>query len=451
MGSRVGQLPLPVSVGAFPVDAGLPQIGAACDPGRMTALLRRHLRPRSDVRIGACRLEELRHRRGDRSVLKYRLSLDGGRTRHTWAVGVLYGARRPGRAAALAERLAATASAAVPADLLPFAPVAFLPEIDMLVQVFPFDRRLPALAELAAGPPASLAALLADGPAARRSWSCEPVRYRPQLRATLRYTLHDDPARRFYLKLDPAARGRDPAMVDRARETLRAAGFAVPRTVAVLPDRGAIVLSEVPGVPFDRLIEGGGPAGPAARAAARALARFNRDATVLGRAFTAADEVASLRRAAAVLAWGGPDLERATQRTIAGIERLLDDALTGPTHRDLKPDHLLIDRGRPGIVDLDSCADADPAIDAATLLARLFGMPFERPGARAAARRAMWAFADEYLALVPRSWRPRIDAHYATALVELAASLVRRQVPGWPRAIAALVAEARAAIDGRLP
>jgi hypothetical protein len=100
-------------------------------------------------------------------------------------------------------------------------------------------------------------------------------------------------------------------------------------------------------------------------------------------------------------------------------------------------------------VDLWSCCDADPMLDPAVLLARLFGLPLERPRARAGARVAMRAFGDEYLALVPRAWRSRIDAHYAGALLELAASLFKRQVPGWADAVGALVAEAARALPDR--
>jgi hypothetical protein len=435
-----------VSVHAFPADPRLPEFEIACDPRRMAALLRRHLRPRAGVRIEGCALEEFRHRPEKRSVLRYRLALSGTRQRRAWVTGALYPPERaPGRARALADKMA-SAPAAGPGWEGPFDPVAFLPEVGMVVQVYPFDRRLAALPLLADGPTPELAAMLARAAGVERSgghrWSSERVRYRPELCAVFRYSLDAGGAvHRFYLKLY----SQSGAAPGERRGGARIGPFAVPRVVAELPELGALALSEVPGTPLDRLLADGEGV-PAARVVGAALAAFNLDTTPPERRLTAADARSGIERSQRMLEWARPDLAPA----VAGVaERAGAGLVDGPvfaTHGDLKLDHVLLDDGRPALVDMDSCAAADPVLDPATLLARMFAAPFEHPVGREPVRAAMDAFADAYFATVPAGWRERLGPHYAGALLEVGVSLFRRQVPGWAGAVAALVDEAARAV-----
>jgi hypothetical protein len=431
---------------AFPADPGLPEFAVACDPRRMAELLRRHLRPRAGARIDGCTLEEFRHRPEKRSVLRYRLAVSGAPERQSWVTGALYRPERgPGRARALAEKMAAAPAAGSALDG-PFDPVAFLPEVGMVVQVYPFDRRLPALPLLADGPTPELAAMLARAAGVERSdahrWSSQRVRYRPELCAVFRYSLAaGGGVHRFYVKLYSEG-GAAPS---ERRDGGRIGPFAVPRVVAELPELGALALSEVAGTPLDRLlVEGDGVR--AARVVGAALAAFNLEAPPPERRLTAADERAGIERSQRMLDWARPDLAPAIARI---AERAGAGLLDGPafaTHGDLKLDHVLLDDRRPALVDMDSCAAADPVLDPATLLARMFAAPFEHPVGRQAAHAAMDAFADAYFASVPAGWRERLGPHYAGALLEVGVSLFRRQVPGWAGAVAALVDEAARAV-----
>jgi hypothetical protein len=325
----------------------------------------------------------------------------------------------------------------------------------MVVQVFPFDHRLPALRRLAPGPTPALAALLtaaAGAPAGTaQRWTSEPVRYRPQRCAVLRHTLHAGrSAERFYVKFH--AKDADLEAARRAAALAgSAAGFAVPRPLLELTESRVVVTTEVPGTPFHRVIARGQGIEDAARAVASALVTFHRDTEPPARAFTVADELAELERAAALVRWARPDLHRTVTRLGARVEGDLCDVPACATHQDLKPDHILLGGVRPALIDLDTCAAADPAIDAGKLLARLFGLPYEHAVTRARADRAMRAFAGAYLGAVPPAWRTRLDAHYAVALLKLAASVLRRQVPGWPEVVGALVAEADRALPRRSP
>jgi hypothetical protein len=435
---------------AFPADPGLPEFAIACDPRRMTALLRRHLRPRAGAQIDGCTLEEFRHRPEKRSVLRYRLALSGAPERRAWVTGALYRPERaPGRARALADKMAA-APPAGPRWEGPFDPVAFLPEVGMVVQVYPFDRRLPALPLLADGPTPELAAMLARAAGVERArphrWSSERVRYRPELCAVFRHTLDAGGAlHRFYVKLYSRS-GPSPVERRSGPRAGRIGPFAVPRVVAELPELGALALSEVAGTPLDRLLVQGEGVAAAGRVVGAALAAFHLEADPPEQHLTAADERAGIERSQRMLRWARPDLAPAIARIAERAGAALVDVPAFATHGDLKLDHVLLDDERPALVDMDSCRAADPVLDPATLLARMFAAPFEQPVGRGTAQAAMDAFADAYFASVPAAWRERVGPHYAGALLEVGVSLFRRQVPGWADAVAALVDEAARAV-----
>src|SRR5439155_1335403 len=115
-----------------------------------------------------------------------------GRRSEQWVTGLVYAA------AGEAERLwrelrAADPRREIPEQWLVFEPVDFIPELQMLVQVFPFDRKLPNLRLVLDGAAHQLDPLLLAGLEPGR-WrieerTIEPMRYRTELGAALRYTL----------------------------------------------------------------------------------------------------------------------------------------------------------------------------------------------------------------------------------------------------------------------
>src|SRR2546428_13361540 len=179
---------------AFPADPGLPQLKIASDPELMREMFRGHLCafPGRDYALQDCLASWVRYLRGVRCMLQYSLRLvepGTGRERSQWVSGVIYAEDR-------AERIwrklrAAHRGQEVPHAFLTFEPVSFIPDLSMLVQVFPYDRRLPAVPLLMAGPPRDL-----ESPFSTRCgrggwgvgvWKIEPIRYRGGAREVLRY------------------------------------------------------------------------------------------------------------------------------------------------------------------------------------------------------------------------------------------------------------------------
>ena len=146
----------------------------------------------------------------------------------------------------------------------------------------------------------------------------------------------------------------------------------------------------------------------------------------------------------------GRDGQRVGAAIVSEVSARLEAVPTGPTHRDLKADHFLLDGDRLGLLDLDSLVAADPVLDPATLLAQFASMPFRFPLSHEQMQATSQVFTDEYFAHVPRDWRRRLPIQYAGAALHVAPGLFRRQEIRWPEAVAALVGQASDALAGRV-
>ena len=71
-------------------------------------------------------------------------------------------------------------------------------------------------------------------------------------------------------------------------------------------------------------------------------------------------------------------------------------------------------------VDLDTFGLADPAFDAASLVARLQALPKHTPVTRESAEAAAVTFTDRYFRLVPRGWQETFALNYARAALKVA-------------------------------
>jgi hypothetical protein len=457
-----------MSVGSFLADPAFPQLEIATDPALMKETFRTHLRPVGGkvYDIEDCRLVRLRYRQGSHYFLLYTLRLvepDTGRERDVQVTGLLYAEKD--KAEQTWRKLKATdPQQEIPDGWLTFEPVSFVPELEMLVQVFPYDHRLPALPVLAAGPPSELEPVLLGrfGSGEWRLEACnvQPVRYREQ-GAVLRYRAKARNAatgerieRCFYAKVY-----RDEGQGQQTHQVLRelwkqaranGEGFTVARPLAYLSGLRTLLQEEAPGTSLKEILLGDGDTTRAVRRVAQALAAFNQgDAPATTRRHLLADEVTVLERAGRVLGRACPHLRVEVESVIEGVLGGLEEVPLGPTHRDLKPDHFFLDGECTIFIDLDAFAKADPVLDPAHLLARL-AMPALFPVPREETHTAAREFAEEYFAHVPSAWHDRLPFHYAGILLKKAQGSFRRQVPDWPERIATLLEEAKASLAGRV-
>jgi phosphotransferase family enzyme len=449
----------------FAADPAFPGLEAAGDPDSMRRLFGVYLRPAGETAysIRDCRLSRVRYRKGRRCVLQYALSLVHpvtGSERTQWVTGVMYTGNKSRRKW---EKLLKSAPEVPGADPA-FEPFAFVPELDMLVEVFPYDRRLPGLPFLMAGPSHELEAPLLThfGPGWRiEAWNVELVRYRAELGATARISVRAEEAttgraveRRFYAKVyHDDGGGRTHRVLRTLRDRPRdGTAFSVGSPVAYLDDLRTLIQEETPGVTLRDVLLVDEDAGSAVRKAAAALAELHLADVEPPRLHPLVKEVIALERTGRLLRWACPHLVARIEEIVGAVISDLEEVPPAPTHLDLKLDHILLDRECIGLIDLDGFAGADPLLDAAGIMAHLGGISLLFPGFdEERGRDYERAFADEYFGRVPEAWRDRLPVHYAGGALKMAVGFFRRREAGWPAKIESLLNTAEESLMGWTP
>ena len=372
-----------MSVKPLLADPVFPGLGVASNPEIMRGVFADYLRPLGGgtYRVTDCRLSRVRYRRGTRCVLQYTLRLadsDTGHERIQWVTGVMYAKDQARRKW---EKLQASYRREVPDDSSAFEPFTFIPDLGMLVEVFPYDRRIPTLPLVMAGPSPKLEhpllASFGPGDWHTEAWKVDLVRYRAELAATLRFTVQarDDTVgrtdeRRFYAKV---YRDEGGERTYRALQALRSRAdednekFRVAAPIAYLSGLKVLLQEETHGTSLQEMIVQEGDASPAVRKAVEALAVLHLEHIPTPQRHSLPNEVAALERTETILRWACPQLGAEIEETVGTVVAGLEEVPPAPTHRDLKLDHILLDGGRPSLVDLDNFAAADPVLDVANV------------------------------------------------------------------------------------
>jgi tRNA A-37 threonylcarbamoyl transferase component Bud32 len=445
---------------------------AAHDPEQMRVILQRHLQvpEQASVQVQECRITNTRRRDGLRGATQYELRLVDASTGHVWnqiVTGISFGGDRTRRAWETMSQTAGAPAKATARSTLPN--FAYVPELDLLLQVFPHDLRLPALAGLMAGPPPELIPILLKEFGSEKQellgWTADVVQYRVDMRAIVRLTVAAiDPATgqarqcQFYAKVyRDAEQGR---RAYRAQADLyeRAAEVGEYLVVAKPIDyddvRRTLVTEAISGTSLSKIIRRGKDSVAAVRVAARAIAEFHRlDVAAPPRSI--AEEIARLHEARQYLASARPDLADDVSAMVEVVNSGLTGAPLGLIHGDLKPDHVLVDGDRVALIDFDLLGRADPVVDVAHLVAFL-GKPEERSRSRREETAdTAQEFVDEYFRYAPDTWRARLPLYHAMTSIHKAVGLCRRRGADRQPLIEEILREGQAfltsAADGSVP
>jgi Phosphotransferase enzyme family len=455
-----------LTVPAVPAVPALPHLKTATDAGLMLEIFRKHLCsvPGKAWDIRSCEVSRVRAHPGESAVILYILRIadsQNGQERDQWVTGEL----DPAAHNELSwVELHAVAWSRNSTAFDTFDPVSFIDELGMLVQVYPFDRRLPGLADLTAGPPPELEpvllAILGPGTWAAE-WTVETVRYHALLRSTLQYSVQAQEAesgrvscKRFYVKVYRGDEGEAMRRVLDGRSR-QADGFTVPALLAYLPHLGALVLEEARGTSLRKLVMAGDQAEALLSHVGRALAAFHQGAIAGLPSHGLADELALIERSKAFLVSTCPHLQARIEAVFEALKARLQDGPPGPTHLALRLDPILIDGNRLWLIDLDSLSAADPLLDVAFFLAHLTSLRIRSKLDDEMSRRLARSFADAYFPQVPSAWRARLPVHYAGALLKAARNVYRRKVfrpnsQRWLDTITAMLKEAEDSLAGKV-
>jgi len=356
----------------------------------MQAVFQRCLRPANGatVTVARCAVDFVRSVE-KRCLLQYTLHLvddETGQTSKQWVTGAIYGGDLTRRV--WQHLLAADSAAMRPVGSPSLLPLAYVPGLDLLVQVFPYDHLLPGLGPVLQGVPELTAALLEESEAVDwrvEEWHAEVVRYRPALRALIRLELLVREAasgrsltRRAFAKVFPD--GESGARATRILELLwqrtsrEDVGFTVARPMADIVQLQTLLMSELPGnslLDVMRLADEAETT-EALRRVARAVAGLHQLALSPDLLPPAKwDERERLAEIAATLRGKDPAQSEAIDDVVAVIDAGLGDAPLAPTHFDLKPGNILVDGKRVALLDFDKLAWGDPLVDAANFMAYL--------------------------------------------------------------------------------
>ncbi len=432
----------------------------------MGEVLGRHLVGRADgAAVVSCRVARYRHRPGVRCLVQYdvRVRDAAGREADLRVTGQWHA--EEGRNDALYRKLAAAAKAAAWHWSAALPPVFFDRATAMVATTFPWDRRLPALPEVASGrSPDLLAPMLAwmEAPAASLAGVVvDTVRYREQLNAVCRYAVKTRVGRdqwqeaRFFAKAYVDDGGAHAAAILAVLGAATPAGSGrarVRRALAYVERLRTLVLADTPGVALDCLsLDQPRQVALTLERVATALARFGQLAVPLDRPRPPANRLSALDRSCSALAAALPEraLALTAAQTLATSSGLSSDGSSGrssplgPTHGDVKLEHVFVDGPEVFLIDLDSCHLGDPLWDLALLQARWWATRDANADQRALRDWGWQALQSAYLAHAGGDGVRRLPPLQAMALLDVAAGITKRREPDWPTRAGRIVDAAR--------
>lgn len=394
--------------------------------------------------IRSCEIDYIRQS-ATRNVVQYTLGLgwnDAAETSSQIVTVVSYGGDRTQKQ--WLRLMQGDPKARKPVGPLALLPVAYVPEFDLLLQVFPYDSRLPGLVDLINGSSDIFASLLVDADTGyweAESWDAEVLRYRPDMRAMVRLDIEarqrktgNLARRRGYAKV--YREGQDGSQAFRLQRALwertqdGEGGFAVAQPVIYIESMRTLLVKEASGERLLQVVRRRGPAEAedAIRSAARAVAGMHQVALPEGLLPVGQmEKQAQLADVAAGLAKKAPVQAAAIEELVAAIGQAMEDAPVAPTHFDLKQGHILLNGGLATILDFDKMALGNPLVDVANLAATLSA---EREGSQVRTERRadlLEAFVDEYFAYAPEGWRAQFPANFALAALLEAGTTGRGQ------------------------
>lgn len=444
-------------------DPHLPHLVEALDGNNVRHFYQAMIADEVDTRISSFQVVRVRYRRAQRCIIQYEMTLrltDDSLQTH-WLVGYLYANKKKLRARA--DRLEKMSADCCPVDGLP--PVVVIEEIGLLLQRFPFDRRLPTLApfyfNINQEISDHLVKLLGSNDWKLERLDTQLARWRVGLSAVVSLTLcvrhrctGEFRCHNLFAKL--VATRTDPGIKSRLQHSESSDGlpFEIPRTLLSIPQQGFTVQARAEGLALESMLSQGVEKLADATRLASVLANWHTTGDSLHKCYSKDIFERVLERSVRVLSTATPACSLRLEGLAKSIRERMNHAIYCPAHLDLKPEHIFFCADGITLIDIDSAADADPMIDIAILYARLLHARalYDLPGT--ASQRFASQLMNTYHKQVPSDWWDNFSVCYAWALLKMAVHLFVCQRPDWPGWIHCFVSEAELAMrltEGELP
>ncbi|MEZ6120309.1 MAG: phosphotransferase [Pirellulaceae bacterium] len=410
------------------------------------------------INVSRCYVDRIRLRGGARMVVQYALVVSDSSepTERTLTVtGCIHAAKSAHHIVAKMTKdkawnnLLSTHATGLPA-------VFAIPALNMMVQVFPIDRRLPGLAKIYPELPTSarqqLAAEQNDARWLEQPVQAECVRYRSGLNAVVRYSLERTENARdaaVYAKVYTSSAESESAFaflhqLDRQTNDL---GLRCSRPICCWPEVATLVLANATGSTLETLLQRND-----------SLSALSRTADTLASLATSSvhvDPVHSRQDQAACLQRSLQRLKRICPSRLSEINELeswirYPASVLAATHRDLKLEHIYLDESQMTFIDCDSFSMADPVIDIAMLAARVIAFGQRQGVETTATNQQVNTLLARYFDQVPADWQSRWAVHFAGALLEIAVGYYGRQEADRQSTVNFLVDQAAAVKSGQI-
>lgn len=432
----------------LPDDPVMAGFAAALDPFEFGLHFGEAIEP-ADLELNSCTLDRFRYRRGERLVVVYRVEATNrltGCTRSMIVAGRIHADRSPSLR---------SVKAATDHDL---SRIASLPALGMRIEIFPRDRRLPGLSAYVdelSSPRVSRLVHAATGwlPGHGDEIAVDPVRYRPGIAATLRYRSRSQgplsASRQCFVKLSSQEGVIAPpcpaAIFNRAVEGDNQS-IRLSAPVFREPEAGVAAYAAAPGCSLRQIVRNQIRFKPLVQAAGEALARFHMARVPELPTANCEQEQRKYERTSRLLAWACPKAQPALQRIEAAAPAVWRGAVLGPTHGDMKPDHLFISSESQAVhlIDNDALAIGNPLLDIGSMLTRLDAMHWLDGADEQRARAINETFSDAYFGTVPASWSRHLGEVRALSTLLICQHAVQRLVPGWQARVLAELEKAAA-------
>jgi ABC-type multidrug transport system fused ATPase/permease subunit len=415
VGPQAPESPMPA-----PVDPALPQIARLLSPEDMEPVFHRALG--ENATEPEVILRYLRYKPGTNLVVQYTVRVDGEEHEATAMIASRdYLERRAAKPENLA--LAEMVDGRCPSPT----PLYFDSEVRCLIQWYPLDLSLPALAE----PPARLHSTLQDAgvPVVEDGDEPTPLAYKPRRRGVLRLGHH---VVKCYARVDHFEAARAALHTSSDLRSL-----VVPRFEGAVPSLRVTAQTLLPGKPA------GAPALVAPRAG-RVLADLHTSSLDWQRLESLARMPPSRQRDAAaasarLVVAVAPSLEGPVGRLVRKIEELTPEVdQPVPSHGDFNARQLLLVGGELAVTDFDELCLAPAALDLATYVAYLvYGEASDLAGAERVLDELVAAYGERPTGM---SW------YLATMILRRAPRPFRYQEPDWVTRVERMVDAAEEAL-----